>query len=91
MREHGIVQSIDLFCRVCYKHTTHTEIRLRRAYPSVAGLPVRNLRATCTVCGLRDVAGFICLLNEEGTGLCARSPEDWDALPALTATESRGS
>ena len=84
------MQSVDLMCRVCYGLTEHNAIKLRRAYPSVAGLPVRNIRGTCSVCGLRDVAGFVVLLNEEGTEVCKRSSEDWDALPALTATESRG-
>ena len=85
------MQALTLFCRVCYRLVEHTEIKLRCAYPSIDGLPVRNVRATCSVCHLRDVAGFICLMNEEGTGLCERSSADWDALPALTATESRGS
>ena len=85
------MQSLTLFCRVCYRLVEHTEIKLRCAYPSVAGLPVRNVRATCSVCGLRDIAGFIVLLNAEGTGFCERSSAEWDALPALTATESRGS
>ena len=83
------MNTLELFCRVCYKLTPHTAIKLRRGYPDVAGLPVRNVRGTCSVCGLRDVPGFICLMNEGGAELCERSPADWDALPALTGTESR--
>jgi len=82
---------MDLFCQKCYKLTQHNEIEFRCLYPEVAGLPVQNIAATCSICGLRDVAGFVVLLNAEGAGLCTRTAAEWDVLPALTGTKSRGS
>ena len=82
---------MDLFCQKCYKLTQHGEIEFRHMYPDAAGLPVQNIAATCRVCGLRDVAGFVVLLNAEGAGLCTRTSAEWDALPALTGAKSRGS
>jgi len=88
--EEALVPAVGLWCQKCGRITQHNEIEFRHTYPEVAGLPVQNIAATCTVCGFRDVAGFVVLLNAKGTKICERSSTEWAALPALTGTESRG-